>query len=56
LKKNDGYLNLSDASAPEDINRLLGISKKVFKKAIGGLYKQGLIRIAEDGIYSIGAD
>lgn len=53
LKKNNGYLNLSDNSAPEDINKQLGISKKVFKKAIGGLYKQGLIRIATDGIYSI---
>lgn len=56
IKKNNGYLNLSDNSAPEDINRQLGISKKVFKKAIGGLYKQGLIRIAEDGIYSLGED
>lgn len=53
LKKNNGYLNLSDNSAPEDINKQLGISKKVFKKAIGGLYKQGLIRIATDGIYSV---
>jgi len=56
LKINNGYLNLSDSSAPEDINRQLGISKKVFKKAIGGLYKQGLIRIAEDGIYALGED
>jgi len=29
------------------------MSKKNFKKAIGGLYKQGLIRLAEDGIYLI---
>jgi predicted RNA-binding protein (virulence factor B family) len=56
LKKNNGFLNLSDNSAPEDINRQLGISKKVFKKAIGGLYKQGLIRIATDGIYSLTED
>ncbi|WP_254411224.1 CvfB family protein [Dyadobacter diqingensis] len=56
LKKNNGFLNLSDNSAPEDINRQLGISKKVFKKAIGGLYKQGLIRIASDGIYSLTED
>jgi predicted RNA-binding protein (virulence factor B family) len=56
LKKNNGYLNLSDNSAPEDINRQLGISKKVFKKAIGGLYRQGLIRIAEDGIYTLNED
>lgn len=56
LKKNNGFLNLSDNSAPEEINRQLGISKKVFKKAIGGLYKQGLIRIATDGIYSLTED
>jgi predicted RNA-binding protein (virulence factor B family) len=56
LKKSNGFLNLSDNSAPEEINRQLGISKKVFKKAIGGLYKQGLIRIATDGIYSLTED
>lgn len=54
LKKGRGFLNLSDNSSPEDIYQRLKISKKVFKKAIGGLYKQGIIRIKEDGIYLIG--
>lgn len=46
-KLNDygGVLDLSDKSAPEDIYRVLGCSKKNFKKAIGTLFKQGLIEI-----------
>ncbi len=54
VEKGKGFLNLSDNSSPEDIYNRLKISKKVFKKAIGGLYKQGIIRITEDGIYLIG--
>ncbi|QRR01645.1 CvfB family protein [Dyadobacter sandarakinus] len=50
LKKSDGFLPLSDKTNPETIQRAFGISKKVFKKAIGGLYRAGLIRIEEDGI------
>ena len=56
LQKEGGFLNLSDNSSPEDIYKRLQISKKVFKKAIGGLYKQGLIKIADDGIYMISVD
>ncbi len=51
LKRNKGFLNLHDASHPDDINDKLGISKKIFKKSIGLLYKQKLIRIEEDGIH-----
>ncbi|WP_223034242.1 CvfB family protein [Hanstruepera marina] len=51
LEDNSGYLNLSDKSDPEDIKRILQMSKKSFKKAIGTLYKQKLIRIEPDGIY-----
>jgi predicted RNA-binding protein (virulence factor B family) len=54
VEKGKGFLALSDSSSPEDIYNKLKISKKVFKKAIGGLYKQGIIRITEDGIYLIG--
>jgi predicted RNA-binding protein (virulence factor B family) len=50
VKKQDGFLNLSDSSSPEMIYKTFGISKKVFKKAIGGLYRQGLIKISDDGI------
>lgn len=53
LKKDNGFLNLSDRSSPEDIYSRLQISKKIFKKAIGGLYKQGLIKIADDGLHLI---
>lgn len=56
IEKGGGSLNLSDSSSPEDIYNKLKISKKVFKKAIGGLYKQGIIRITENGIYLISAD
>ena len=32
------------------ISKAFGVSKGNFKKAIGGLFKQGLIRILEDRI------
>ena len=51
LKSNDGFLNLTDKSDPIMILAKLEMSKKVFKKAIGLLYKQKLIRIEKDGIY-----
>lgn len=47
LDKNNGVLWVSDKSDPKDIYALLGISKKVFKKAIGGLYKAKLITIED---------
>lgn len=50
LRARDGFLPLTDKSAPEEIARLLRVSKKRFKKAVGGLYKEGLIAIADDGI------
>ena len=51
LEDNDGYLNLTDKSDPEDIKEILQMSKKNFKKAVGTLYKKRLIEIKEDGIY-----
>lgn len=50
LEKNNGVLWLSDKSEPEEIYRMLGISKKVFKKAIGALYKAKLIALDENEI------
>ena len=35
---------------PENIKKEFQVSKKVFKQAIGGLYKQGKIRITNEGI------
>jgi predicted RNA-binding protein (virulence factor B family) len=54
LKKNKGFLNLSDNSSPEEIQARMKMSKKVFKKAIGILYRQKKIRIENDGIYFAG--
>jgi hypothetical protein len=50
LKANDGVLMLSDKSPPEAIYAAFGVSKKVFKQAIGALYKQQLITIDKTGI------
>ncbi|MCR5887198.1 S1-like domain-containing RNA-binding protein [Hymenobacter sp. J193] len=45
LRQAGGTLPLSDKSEPDDIYRRLGISKKVFKKALGTLYKRGLVQL-----------
>lgn len=45
-----GFTPLTDKSAPEHIKEELGVSKKVFKKAVGKLYKEGIIVIDEKGI------
>lgn len=44
------FLPLHDKSDPEEIKRVLGMSKKHFKQCIGQLYKAREIQILEDGI------
>lgn len=51
LEDNSGFLALTDKSDPEEIKEILQMSKKVFKKALGSLYKQRVITLKEDGIY-----
>ncbi|WP_086984376.1 CvfB family protein [Vibrio aphrogenes] len=53
LETKGGFLPLSDKSTPEAIFTVFRTSKGTFKKTIGGLYKQGKIRIESDGIYKI---
>lgn len=50
LKSNGGFLALHDKSTPEEIQVELQMSKKNFKRSVGILYKQQLIRIEEHGI------
>lgn len=50
LQENQGSLAVSDKSPADEIARLFGVSKGNFKKAIGGLYKQGRIVIHPDRI------
>lgn len=45
-----GKINLTDKSSPEIVMETLGMSKKVFKQAIGKLYKEQLIELKEDSI------
>ncbi len=46
----DGFLPLTDKSSPEVIKQELLMSKKAFKRAVGTLYKEKVIRILEDGL------
>lgn len=50
LEENYGILYVSDKSSPEEIKDELQMSKKNFKKAIGGLYKDKIIDISDDKI------
>jgi len=43
-------LPLHDGSSPDEIQAQLGLSKKQFKKAVGGLYKEGRIELLDGGI------
>lgn len=54
LREHDGVLMLNDKSSPEAITALFRVSKGNFKKAIGGLYKQGRILIHDDRIELVG--
>ena len=51
LEENEGFLPFTDKSNPEDIQKKFGISKKLFKKSLGALYKQKLVVLREEGIY-----
>jgi len=53
LKAHKNFIPLTDKSDPNDVKRILGLSKKAFKRAVGHLYKQKLIEIRQDGIYLV---
>ena len=50
LKAAGGKSGFNDKSSPEDIKNEFQVSKKVFKQAIGRLYKQHKIKITDKGI------
>ena len=43
-------LPFTDNSAPDDIGTRFGVSKKTFKRALGTLYKQGLVTLTDTEI------
>jgi predicted RNA-binding protein (virulence factor B family) len=51
LEEQGGFLPFTDKSSPEEIQKQFGISKKLFKKSLGTLYKQQLVILQKDGIY-----
>ncbi|MEI8355522.1 MAG: S1-like domain-containing RNA-binding protein [Deltaproteobacteria bacterium] len=50
VTENGGFLPLNDKSPPEVISEVLRMSKKTFKRTVGGLYKEGLIILSDAGI------
>ncbi|MDX2246200.1 MAG: S1-like domain-containing RNA-binding protein [Bacteroidia bacterium] len=54
LADSGGFFPATDKTDPEEIKKHFAMSKKLFKKAIGALYKQRLIDIREDGVWLVG--
>ena len=50
LEASNGQMALTDKSPPETIYATFGVSKKVFKQALGALYKQRRITFNADGV------
>ncbi|MEH6585885.1 MAG: S1-like domain-containing RNA-binding protein [Halioglobus sp.] len=50
LQSNDGFIAITDKSPPPEIYAAFGVSKKIFKQAVGALYKQRLISLESTGI------
>ena len=50
LRQAGGYLPLHDRSEPAAIAQALRLSKKAFKKGVGGLYKEGRVELTGEGI------
>lgn len=50
IKARGGFIAVTDKSPAELIYEIFGVSKKNYKKAVGGLYKKGLVVIEEKGV------
>jgi predicted RNA-binding protein (virulence factor B family) len=50
LKDNNGTSTLTDKSPPQEIYNTFGVSKKAYKKALGGLYRNRLIVLSKDKV------
>ena len=50
IRSNGGHTPLNDKSPADEIYALFGVSKKVFKKAVGDLYKKRLVVLDDKGI------
>ena len=50
LEQAGGFLAITDRSPPRAIRETFGVSKKVYKKALGNLYRRRLITLEEGGV------
>lgn len=50
LERAGGFLPLHDGSSPEDIYAQLALSKKSFKAALGGLYRERRVELSDTGV------
>lgn len=50
IRDNGGFLAVTDKSSPQEIAELFSVSKKIYKKAVGYLYKNRFIDILPDGL------
>jgi predicted RNA-binding protein (virulence factor B family) len=50
LKEAGGFIPCHDKSSPEEIKKIFSMSKKEFKRAIGGLFKKGVLELKKNGI------
>ena len=55
LTHEGGFLALTDKSPPEDIMQMFGLSKGMYKKAVGSLYKRKMISLEDNGIRLVDA-
>lgn len=56
LESAGGFLPLHDKSSPAEIRAKLALSKKAFKRALGGLYKARRVEVRPDGIERVAKD
>ena len=50
LQEHGGHCAMGDKSPADEIAACFGVSKKIYKKAIGDLYRRRLITISDEGI------
>jgi len=50
LNKAGGFIACHDKSSPEEIKKIFAMSKKEFKRAVGGLFKKGILELNKNGI------
>jgi len=55
LERNDGVSTLTDKSPPQEIYSEFGVSKKAYKKALGGLYRSRKILVSKEKIQLVAA-